>query len=185
MILTNLKVLLAERGLTISKVSSDTTISRTTLTALANNTGAGIQFETLDKLCQYLGVDPSLFFIFYNGDLTIQSQHSHENCFFLSIKFHKKEANLFCEIDDFDISLVDLSFYMDSLKNVDDSVYLKTLIINISSDEPDDTLDIKKVPLPIKKIIETKIYEIAFSYLLVNNNNLVHNDKTKLIINWL
>lgn len=41
MILTNLKVLLAERNLSISKVSNDTGISRTTLTALSSNNCKG------------------------------------------------------------------------------------------------------------------------------------------------
>lgn len=54
----NLAVLLAERGLKITKVSNDTGISRTTLTALCSNRGLGIQFETLNTLCLYLGVGP-------------------------------------------------------------------------------------------------------------------------------
>lgn len=59
MILCNLPVLLAERKLRISKVTADTGISRTTLTAMYYGTGVGVQFETLDKLCIYLGVEPS------------------------------------------------------------------------------------------------------------------------------
>ena len=38
---------------TIQKISKDTGISRTTLTALYYGTSAGIQFSTLDRLCQY------------------------------------------------------------------------------------------------------------------------------------
>lgn len=57
MILCNLSVLLAERRLRISKVALDTGISRTTLTALSRNSGKGIQFDTANQLCIYLGVD--------------------------------------------------------------------------------------------------------------------------------
>ncbi len=54
----NLAVLLAERGLKITKVANDTGISRTTLTALFQNHNRGIQLETLNALCMYLGVGP-------------------------------------------------------------------------------------------------------------------------------
>lgn len=62
MIRCNLAILLAERGYKISNVSRDTGISRTTLTALSQNTGFGIQLETLNTLCMYLNVTPSQFF---------------------------------------------------------------------------------------------------------------------------
>ena len=58
MIRCNLAVLLAERNLRISKVSKDTGISRTTLTSLNNNYSQGIQFDTMNTLCLYLGVVP-------------------------------------------------------------------------------------------------------------------------------
>ena len=70
MLKCNLAMLLAERGLKISKVSKDTGISRTTLTALTNNTSQGIQLETIDKLCLYLKIDPSKFFIFSSASLS-------------------------------------------------------------------------------------------------------------------
>lgn len=64
MILCNLSVLLAERHLKISKVSQDTGISRTTLTALANNYGKGLQFDTIDTLCRYLKTTPAQLIAF-------------------------------------------------------------------------------------------------------------------------
>lgn len=59
MVRCNLAVLLAERNLKISKVSAETGISRTTLTALSLNRSQGIQFDTLNTLCMYLQVTPS------------------------------------------------------------------------------------------------------------------------------
>lgn len=59
MIRCNLAVLLAERNLKITRVSKETGISRTTLTSLANNKGQGIQFDTINTLCSYLGVLPN------------------------------------------------------------------------------------------------------------------------------
>ena len=57
MIKTNFAVLMAERGLKIADVYEDTGISKTTLMTLSENTGKGVQFDTVDKLCNYLGID--------------------------------------------------------------------------------------------------------------------------------
>lgn len=59
MIVSNLAVLLSERGLTAKKVSEDTGISRPTLTTLTQNRGNGIQYDTLNTLCNYLNVTPN------------------------------------------------------------------------------------------------------------------------------
>lgn len=58
MIRCNLSILLAERNLKITKVAKDTELSRTTLTYLANNYSKGIQYDTLNTLCNYLHVSP-------------------------------------------------------------------------------------------------------------------------------
>ena len=58
MIKINLAVLLAERGLKITELSKQTGISRPTLTALYYNQSKGIQFDTLDSLCDHLKVKP-------------------------------------------------------------------------------------------------------------------------------
>lgn len=55
MIKSNLAVIMAQKGYrTIKKVSEETGISRTTLTALYYNKCTGIQFDTLEKLCDAL-----------------------------------------------------------------------------------------------------------------------------------
>lgn len=64
MIFCNLKVLLAQRNITISKMSEDTHISRTTLTSLCTNKSGGIQFDTLDTICGYLNVLPTDVILF-------------------------------------------------------------------------------------------------------------------------
>lgn len=62
MLKNNLSVLMAERGLKIADLYNATGISKTTLMAIANNNSKGIQFETLDRLCNYLDVAPNDFF---------------------------------------------------------------------------------------------------------------------------
>ncbi len=64
MIESNLRVLLAERNIRITKVAEDTGISRTTLTSLVYGNAQGIQFDTIDKLCRYLRISPGHFFVF-------------------------------------------------------------------------------------------------------------------------
>ena len=73
MLIPNLSVLLAERRLTVSRVSRDTGISRTTLTALTGRGARGIQFDTLDKLCRYLRVAPDALFIYLPYDLSLSA----------------------------------------------------------------------------------------------------------------
>lgn len=64
MIKTNLAVLLAERGLKIADVYEATGISKTTLMAISENSGKGIQYDTVDKLCNFLEVEPKDFFVY-------------------------------------------------------------------------------------------------------------------------
>ena len=71
MVKSNLAVLLAERGLKITKVSEDTRISRTTLTALYYNHCLGVQFDTVNTLCMYLGVTPGDLFVYVPFDFSI------------------------------------------------------------------------------------------------------------------
>lgn len=69
MIKSNLKVILAENNLRVSKVANDTGISRTTLTALSENHSKGIQLDTMNKLCKYLKILPSDLFVYAPVDI--------------------------------------------------------------------------------------------------------------------
>lgn len=88
MIRTNLSVLLAERGLKAKKVSRDTGISQTTLTSLVNNTGKGIQFDTIDTLCRYLGVSPEEFFEYYPFRFKFQAEKTDFNLIYKTNEFY-------------------------------------------------------------------------------------------------
>lgn len=73
MIRCNLAILMAEQNLKITKVSNDTGISRTTLTALSSNHSQGIQFDTLNTLCRYLKVEPSQLISYVPVDIKIRN----------------------------------------------------------------------------------------------------------------
>lgn len=72
MVRCNLSVLLAERRIKISRISVDTGLSRTTLTALANNYSQGIQFDTLNTLCLYLDTTPEKLVAFHPTDFRVK-----------------------------------------------------------------------------------------------------------------
>jgi len=81
MLRCNLNVLLSERNVKITRVSRDTGISRTTLTALCYNHGQGIQFDTLNTLCCYLSVTPEQIFTFvpFNVELKAEFENGLSN----------------------------------------------------------------------------------------------------------
>lgn len=69
MILSNLSSILGKKRLKMSKVITDTKISRPTLTALYYNAGKGINFDTLNTLCKHLHISPGDLFSFYDIDI--------------------------------------------------------------------------------------------------------------------
>ncbi|MCC4444250.1 helix-turn-helix domain-containing protein [Limosilactobacillus reuteri] len=62
MLANRLKILLAERDLSIKDVIEDTGISRNVLSNMINKPFANISTENIDKLCNYLEVTPAIFF---------------------------------------------------------------------------------------------------------------------------
>ena len=79
MIRCNLAILLAERNLKLTKVAKDTNISRTTLTYLSYNYSKGIQYDTLNTLCQYLHVTPNELISYVPTDIHIITVHRDQD----------------------------------------------------------------------------------------------------------
>lgn len=70
MIRSRLGVLLAERRISAAKVSKDTGISRNTLSLITSNSAKGIQYDTMNTLCTYLGINPGELFLFVPFDIS-------------------------------------------------------------------------------------------------------------------
>ena len=70
MITCNLPVLLAERRMKVSDLVRATGMSKTTLHKLYNGQSTRIDFETLDKICDFLDIDV--------GDLLSFKKNSEE-----------------------------------------------------------------------------------------------------------
>lgn len=68
MIISNFPVLLAERKLKVSDAVRATGISKTTLHKLYNEQSSRIDFETIDKLCEFLEVGVGELFEYISND---------------------------------------------------------------------------------------------------------------------
>lgn len=69
----NLRVLMAERGLNIQKIKDNTTLSRSTISKLVNNSGYGVQFDTVRQLCELLRCSVSDLFEIRGGNEKVYS----------------------------------------------------------------------------------------------------------------
>ena len=76
MLQNNLNKLLGERNVKISAVAEATGLAHTTLFSLIKESTAGIQFETIEKLCSYFQITPSELFDYspYNLEPTLEKQ---------------------------------------------------------------------------------------------------------------
>jgi DNA-binding Xre family transcriptional regulator len=59
---SNLAVLLAERGLRMIDVVTEAGLNKNTVSSLYYNRSTGIQYDTLEKICNYLQIEPSDLF---------------------------------------------------------------------------------------------------------------------------
>lgn len=71
MIKNNLAVILAERGLKMIDVINGTGINKNTISSLVNNKATGIQYETLDKICDFLDITPGELLIRYKFSINV------------------------------------------------------------------------------------------------------------------
>lgn len=68
MIKNRFAVLMAEKGLKVSKVSELTGISRNALTSLKYNRTKMIRLDTINTLCKLFGITPGEFFVYENEE---------------------------------------------------------------------------------------------------------------------
>lgn len=90
-----LKILLAERDLSIKDLMNATGLSRNSLSNMVNNPMANIATDNIDKLCNYLEVSPKEFFD-YSGwrfDFEFNSNDKEEPSLFVTMKSGKMTRN--------------------------------------------------------------------------------------------
>ena len=159
MIKTNLAVLMAERGLKISDVYEATGISKTTLMAISENTGKGIQYDTIDKLCNYLGITPSDFFVYFPYSISFNTVTKYDESvggFYINCIF-KKESWENSEILQFSINNInlinELLGYDKELDEYDFSLYIDCSYLKGF---------FEKMPVQFRRSVELEIIENVF-----------------------
>ena len=179
MIKTNFAVLMAERGLKIADVYEDTGISKTTLMALAENTGKGVQFETVDKLCNYLGIELKDFFVYvpYIWEMYFKANDEEKNSDYVVIKLKTKntEKDYFLDLwyrhpKNYDFPLDDDSFKLWLLVYVEQSD---------AYDEEDFYNFLSNLPVSMKTAFYSQLLEV------IKNNVLLVNNKIKAYCDFL
>lgn len=109
MIRNRLKELMAESHLKASRVANDIeNLSRNTINSTVNNKGKMIQLETINSLCQYLGVTPNDFFEYLPFDVHVSvssdedlslmgneegAVRGHFDPFYLNLYLTKEQTN--------------------------------------------------------------------------------------------
>ncbi|EMA6342216.1 helix-turn-helix domain-containing protein [Bacillus cytotoxicus] len=150
MIKCNLAHILQVQNLSITKVSKDTGLSRTTLTALANNTSQGIQFDTLNKLLNYLQVQIDELIIFtqeYDNPFQLRHLDFFNNSSFSFILNWNHEPHK-------DTIYVNGEYLIDLLK--------KSLTFHI---QVEDNLKLQRVLMPLTPmILELLVSAMAHSF---------------------
>jgi len=184
MIISNLKTLLAQQNLTISKTSIDTGISRPTLTALANNNFKGIQLDTLDTLCKYLNVTPNDILSFFPYEINFDFSTIDTNSFFVDIVYGSKSISFQCDYD-FQTKLYSYSFSPKDLNYLSTDKFIELLTINLFVTDQVSTVSkrfFNSLPVQITNIVKQKIIEHCVS-LIPNNNEIkpLLSDKTRII----
>ncbi|EPY2275279.1 helix-turn-helix domain-containing protein [Clostridium sporogenes] len=127
MIKCNLSILLAERNLKITKVSNDTGISRTTLTSLANNYSQGIQFDTINTLCNYLKIGPEQLISYIPVDIRIDTVHLNDDILDINLIIFKNNRHYRCTLTG--------TCYLDFLDGKLDFLEIRVKLRNEEDDE--------------------------------------------------
>lgn len=163
MVRCNLSILMAERGLKISRIASDTGLSRTTLTALSNNYSQGIQFDTLNTLCMYLNTTPEKLVSFYPVDFAVRTMvPQDENTYYhmicvLSLDVVKLKRCVTCEV------LVDVKCFYDEMCPCFDITISRGWPGANRDNESMDFLsqELDAIPIPFKSDLEYSIFQKA------------------------
>ncbi|CCI59759.1 MULTISPECIES: helix-turn-helix domain-containing protein [Staphylococcus] len=195
MIQSKLSVLMAERGLKISDLYEETGISKTTLMALAENSGKGVQFDTVDKLCNFLGVTPCEFFEYspyivnieeskyYSqkennlNDLAVTVKNQfYEKTFYLSIYIDSGDA-FDLPINDTDLKLAVLIGLSDneSYKNEEFFKFLSELSVAF------ETEFINKIINNIKEKLSENLGEQGYTPISSQENKITLAKKDKIL----
>lgn len=169
MIRCNLSILLAERNLKISKVATLTGISRTTLTSLTNNYSQGIQFDTINTLCNFLNVGPEQIISYIPVDINLENVTLDDDMLQIDLLISKNSRSLSCALGGTcytyfkDGKLCDIDINIQFYANDNEDIIKQNSLIIDS---------FKMLSAAFKTDIENKIYDkiiLEFDEEIINN----------------
>ena len=171
MLKTNLAVLMAERGLKISDLYEATGISKTTLMAIADNAGKGIQYDTVDKLCNYLNVSPKEFFIYAPFLVTLSQAVFRNNDylynFLCNVKNGEQESNYNVVAQyygkDYESAADDLNDVYKDLSRFDFAVYSE-IQTNGSNDDESFFRFYNSLPIQFQNTLKDRLFSKMIDY---------------------
>lgn len=171
MIHCNLLKILAEQDITMTELSNRTKMSKTTLTSLTNNTGKGIQFDTLNRLCTELNVTPCEFFEFVSYDFEYDLGYDENFEFGYYVNVLVKNGN---RVHSFDFAIMNwFGEIKDDFYDSDNKVYKDTDLV----------LLIHPIDLHETKLFKEKFYDdlpAVFKKRFLNNiKNIVIQEFNK------
>lgn len=167
MIINRLSVLLAERTIRANKLALETGIAQSTLTRITNNRSSQIDYDTLNKICNYFKISPNDFFDYTPFDFKV------------SYSLLEQELSIF----------ITVSRYNERYKILEltPNLSIKTGIDAVSG-YPDNTQDIISIQFPKNQIPfygylassigeeEDKIISAAISQKVLDDVNQAMNE---------
>lgn len=189
MIRCNLAILLAERNLKITKVSKDTGISRTTLTSLSNNYSQGIQFETINTLCDYLKITPEQLINYIPIDIMLVGSETNTLKKYSSLNDNELSIIL-CFVTSYNNKSKDCKVLTKCYLNFDleEQVNSIDIVLNLFTANDETQIDnsffvnsLKKLPVPFFNDLESDI----ISWLVSDIESKCKISKSpKISVNW-
>lgn len=179
MIKCNLAVLMAERGINISELSERTGLSRNTLSALQNNSGKGIQFDTMDAICKLLDVLPGDLFTYadveFNYIFTHPNKHQTKPEDWGRIAIAKYSG--FYEVEIFHNETI---ITMLGLLNTENYPRRTQVVFSIN-----DKSRLEKIPLIFRQEILNNITDFALNEINVTYDLPIKIDKSSMEIKFM
>lgn len=171
----NLRVLMAERGLNIQKVKDKTSLSRTTISNLYNNNGAGIQFDTLKQLCELLKCQPGDLLVYIDivpefkviteEPNTIIEEETHgvddEENGHEDVSSIKTDLDIYCKLR-YEGNTHDLQFQVEIKYEINENKNMECLNVGISPEFEHQLYELKLPPHAVSYVFD------EFDAFLVN-----------------
>lgn len=180
MIRNRLAELMFERDIKTVRMAKDIGVSRNTITNTAQNDSEMLRMETINKICQYLNIDPSEFFEYYPFDIdfSLDSENIYiNNSEFKSIDDYFLDLDLLIDIKRINYKeSIDCKLKIDYSTNISSKILVPSTIYyviifekTVDSDLMNETFN--KLSKGMKKLIYLNLVAKIKKYLIENTED--------------